>query len=109
VLIGKSAAGLRRLKLLEEAGARSLTVFSADPSPAFARHAGHHLRRHWPKRDELRGAQLVFVADIPEPRRTALAALAHSVGALVHVEDAPELTDAHAPAVLRRGRLTIAV
>ncbi len=109
VLIGNGEACLRRLRLLGEAGAESLAVFSAIPSPALAKEAGRHLRRHWPKRDELRGAQLIFIADVPEPRRTALAGLARSVGAILHVEDAPTLTDSHAPAVLRRGALTIAV
>ncbi len=109
VLIGNGDACLRRLRLLNEAGARTLAVFSANPSLALAREAGRNLRRHWPKRDELRGAQLVFIADIPEPQRTALAGLARSVGAILHVEDAPALTDSHAPAVLRRGALTIAV
>lgn len=109
VLVGNGAACLRRLQLLNEAGARSLVVFSANPSPALASEAGRQLRRHWPKRDELRGAQLVFIADVPSPQRTALAGLARSVGAILHVEDAPELTDSHAPAVLRRGALTIAV
>jgi precorrin-2 dehydrogenase / sirohydrochlorin ferrochelatase len=109
VLIGKGEACLRRLRVLREAGARSITVFSAAPSPALAKQAGRQLRRHWPKRDELRGAQLVFIADIPEPQRTALAGLARSIGAILHVEDAPALTDSHAPAVLRRGVLTISV
>jgi siroheme synthase-like protein len=109
VLIGSGDACLRRLRLLGEAGARAVAVFSPDPSPALAREAGRHLRRHWPKRDELRGAQLVFIADIGEPHRTALAGLARSVGAILHVEDAPALSDSHAPAVLRRGALTIAV
>lgn len=86
-----------------------MIVFAADPSPALAAEAGRQLRRHWPKRDELRGAQLVFIADVAEPQRTALAGLARSVGALLHVEDAPALSDSHAPAVLRRGALTIAV
>ena len=109
VLIGEGEACLRRLRLLREAGARSITVFSAGPSPALASAAGRRLRRHWPKRDELRGAQVVFIADVPEPRRTALTGLARSVGAILHVEDAPTLTDSHAPAVLRRRALTIAV
>jgi len=109
VLIGNGNACLRRLRLLREAGARSLAVFSAHPSPALAEEAGGTLHRHWPKRDELRGAQLVFIADVPEPQRTGLAGLARSVGALLHVEDAPALSDSHAPAVLRRGALTVAV
>jgi siroheme synthase-like protein len=109
VLVGTGDACLRRLRLLNEAGARSLTVYAANPSPTLAAEAGRTLRRHWPKRDELRGVQLVFITDIPEPHRTALAGLARSVGAILHVEDAPALTDSHAPAVLRRGALTIAV
>jgi precorrin-2 dehydrogenase/sirohydrochlorin ferrochelatase len=109
VLIGNGDAGVRRFRLLSAAGARSLTVFSGNPSPTLASEAGRLLSRHWPKRDELRGAQLVFIADVPEPHRTALAGLARSVGAILHVEDAPALTDTHAPAVLRRGALTIAV
>jgi len=109
VLIGNGETCLRRLRLMDETGARSLAVYSANPAPTLAKQAGRHLRRHWPKRDELRGAQLVFIADVPEPQRTALAGLARSVGAILHVEDAPALTDSHAPAVLRRGDLTIAV
>jgi siroheme synthase-like protein len=109
VLIGNGEACLRRLRLLDEAGAQSLAVFSAKPSPALIKEAGRHLRRHWPKRDELRGAQFVFIADVPEPQRTALTGLARSVGAILHVEDAPALSDSHAPAVLRRGALTIAI
>ena len=109
VLIGNGEACLRRLRLLREAGARSVIVFAASPSPALVATAGPQLRGHWPKRDELRGAQLVFIADVAEPQRTALAGLARSVGAILHVEDAPALTDSHAPAVLRRGALTIAV
>ncbi|HEY1506127.1 MAG TPA: NAD(P)-dependent oxidoreductase [Stellaceae bacterium] len=108
-LLGNGDACLRRRRLLIEAGARSLAVFSAAPSPALASEAGRHLHRHWPKRDELRGVQLVFIADVPEPQRTALTGLARSAGAILHVEDAPALSDSHAPAVLRRGALTIAV
>jgi siroheme synthase-like protein len=109
VLIGNADACVRRLRLLREAGSRPLAVFSATPSPALASEAGPYLRCHWPKRDKLHGAQLVFIADVPEPQRTALAGLARSVGAILHVEDAPALTDSHAPALLRRGALTVAV
>jgi siroheme synthase-like protein len=97
------------LRLLKDAGARSLAVFSATPSAALAREAGRQLRRHWPKRDELRGAQLVFIADVAEPQRTALTGLARSVAAILHVEDAAAPTDIQAPAELRRGALTVAV
>jgi siroheme synthase-like protein len=109
VLIGQAAPCRRRLALLEEAGARALTIFAAAPSPELARAAGSRLHRRWPSADELRGAQLVFIADVPEPARSALADAARASGAILHVEDAPSLSDSHAPAVLRRGALTIAV
>ena len=67
VLVGDGGACLRRLRLLNETGARSLAVFSASPSPALVREAGLNLHRHWPKRDELRGAQLVFIAALVGP------------------------------------------
>lgn len=100
---------LRRLQLLSEAGARSLIVFAAAPQPALALAAGKRLRRHWPSAEEIEAAQFVFIADVPEPERSALAAAARRAGAILHVEDAPQLGDSHAPAVLRRGALTIAV
>ncbi|HEV8015681.1 MAG TPA: NAD(P)-dependent oxidoreductase [Stellaceae bacterium] len=109
VLIGKDAPCRRRLALLEEAGAGALAIFSAAPSPELAQEAGGRLRRHWPSADELRGAQLVFIADVPEPERSVLVAAARAAGAILHVEDAPTLSDSHAPAVLRRGALVIAV
>jgi precorrin-2 dehydrogenase/sirohydrochlorin ferrochelatase len=108
-LIGQGAAALRRLAWLEEAGARSIAVFSAAPSPDFATAAGARLERRWPDGPDLAKAQLVFIADLTEPERSALADAARAAGAIVHVEDAPALTDVHAPAVLRRGDLTIAI
>ncbi|HVA13667.1 MAG TPA: NAD(P)-dependent oxidoreductase [Stellaceae bacterium] len=109
VLIGTGATCLQRLSLLDEAGARALRVFSAMPSPALAQAAGDRLARHWPRAKDLRGAQLVFIADVPEPEKTALAAAARAGGAILHVEDTPALSDSHAPAVLRRGALAIAI
>jgi siroheme synthase-like protein len=109
VLIGSGKPCLRRLRLLDEAGARSLLVFSARPTPDLASAAGSRLRRRWPRAHELRGAQLVFIADVAEPERSAIAAAARATGAILHVEDVPALSDSHAPSVLRRGALTIAV
>jgi siroheme synthase (precorrin-2 oxidase/ferrochelatase) len=64
-LIGSGAPCMRRLGLLEQAGARALTIFSATPCAALARAGGDRLRRHWPSRDELGGMHLVFIADVP--------------------------------------------
>ena len=108
-LIGNGPAAVRRVVWLNDAGAVTLRVFSPAPTAELARIAGGQLVRDWPADGELGGMQLVFIADVPEPQRSALAAAARSAGAIVHVEDVPSLCDVHAPAVLRRGDLTIAI
>jgi precorrin-2 dehydrogenase/sirohydrochlorin ferrochelatase len=108
-LIGNGVAVARRLAWLDEAGAARVTVFSAAASPELVKIAGARLVPHWPEGSELAGVQLVFIADLPEATCRAFAAAAQAAGAIVHVEDVPSLCDAHAPAVLRRGDLTIAI
>jgi len=109
VLAGNGEATRRRLALLEEAGARQIDIYAADPSPALTQEAGHRLIRRWPTPAEIARAQLVFIADPPRPQRIAMAAAARAARIIVHVEDEPALSDTQAPAVLRRGRLTLAV
>ncbi len=108
-LIGDGAAAARRLAWLDEAGAASVIVFSAEPSAELAHLADARLTPRWPEGGELAGIHLVFIVDPPEAQRSALAAAARAAGAIVHVEDVPALCDVHAPAVLRRGDLTIAI
>ena len=108
-LIGNGAMALRRLAWLEEAGVVEMRVYAASPSPELARVAGERLLRHWPDRAALRETQLVFVADVPRAKRQGLARAARAAGAILHVEDAPALSDVHAPAVLRRGDLIFAI
>jgi precorrin-2 dehydrogenase / sirohydrochlorin ferrochelatase len=109
VLVGNGAMALRRLHLLEEAGADLVEIYAATPSTALAKAAGSRLRRRWPGVADLAQAQLVFIADPPEAERAGLAILARAAGAILHVEDDRRLSDVHAAAVLRRGDLTIAV
>lgn len=108
-LIGGGAAAERRLALLDEAGAADLAVYAETPSAALARAAGARLVRRLPTAPELATARVVFISDKASPHCRDLAAAARAAGALVHVEDAPALSDIQAPAVLRRGELTIAV
>lgn len=108
-LIGSATACARRLRWLEEAGAEDFAVYAAAPSPELASAAGHRLQRRWPSATDLRGLHLVFIADVAEPERSALAATARAAGAILHVEDAPALSDSHIPAVLHRGALTVTV
>lgn len=108
-LIGNGPRAVHRLAWLEESGAATLTVYASTPSPALAAAAGDRLVRRWPDAKTLAGTQLVFIADPPKAKRSALAEEARSAGAIVHVEDVPALCDAHAPAVLRRGDLVLAI
>ena len=109
LLVGDGGAGLRRLRLLEEAGAADLKIFSDRPTLEFAQAAGARLALRLPSPAELAQAQLVFVAGLPPSQHAALAEAARAVGVIVHVEDDPALSDTQAPAVLRRGALTLAV
>ncbi len=109
MLIGDGAAAERRLGLLDAAGAADLRVYAETPSAALALAAGSRLVPRLPTARELARARLVFISDRHAGYCDELAGLARALGALVHVEDAPALCDVQAPAVLRRGDLTIAV
>lgn len=108
-LIGDGVAAARRLAWLDEAGAADVIVFAAAPSPELVAGAAGRLVPHWPESGALTGIHLAFIVDPPAAQRDTLAAAARAAGAIVHVEDAPGLCDVHAPAVLRRGDLTIAI
>jgi precorrin-2 dehydrogenase/sirohydrochlorin ferrochelatase len=109
ILVGNGPAALKRLRLLDEAGASALTVHADAPSDALAAAAGARLRRSLPTTRDLAAVQLLFIADPGSAQRATLAAAARAHGIIVHVEDEPLLSDAQAPAVLRQGALTIAV
>lgn len=108
-LVGEGEPALKRLQLLDAAGARALTVYAVSPSPELAAAAGTRLERRAPRADELAACHIVFIAGLDDAARDRHAAAARAAAALVHVEDAPLLSDAQAPAVLRRGDLTIAI
>lgn len=109
LLVGNGAAAVTRLRRLEAAGAIDLAVHADRPGADLTLAAGGRLVRRLPTPAELACAQLVFIADARPAERARIAALARAVGVLTHVEDQPQLSDAQAPAVLRRGGLTVAV
>lgn len=108
-LIGNGDAVLKRLALLDAAGAGALTVFSDAPPPGLAASAGDRLRRRLPDDSDLAGARLVLIGGLPIDLATSLAARARAAGALVNVEDCTALCDVQMPAVVRRGALTVAI
>jgi precorrin-2 dehydrogenase len=109
MLVGGGPPACRRLARLDEAGAAALAVFAPDADDTLAAAAGPRLRRRWPRPAEIGRARLVFLAGVPQPRATAIAAAARRRGALVNVEDDVRHSDFHSAAVLRRGDLTVAV
>jgi len=109
ILIGDGEAALRRLNLLEEAGAVQLTIFAEAPSEALARAAGKRLVRRLPQAEEIAAARLVFLSDRKAAHTPDIVTCARQAGAFVHVEDEPSLSDMHSTAILRQGKLTIAI
>lgn len=57
----------------------------------------------------LEGLSLLFVAGLDRASSAALAERARAAGALVNVEDVPDLCNFHVPAILRRGDLAFTV
>ncbi|MGH6995261.1 MAG: precorrin-2 dehydrogenase/sirohydrochlorin ferrochelatase family protein [Stellaceae bacterium] len=108
-LIGAGPAASQRLERLDMAGAAALTVYAPEASDALATLAGPRLVPRLPRADEFAGIQIAFIAGLAPEAAAAVAGQARAAGAIVHVEDAPDRSDAQMPAVLHRGDLTIAV
>lgn len=110
ILVGNGPQAVRRLSLLDEDRAGSVTVCAAAPSDTLAQAAGARLQRRWPTPAEIASARLLLIADGVEPGALAdIVAVARAAGTLVNVEDRPELSDFHSPAILRRGELLMTV
>lgn len=109
VLIGAGPAASQRLERLDRAGAAALTVYAPEASDALTTLAGPRLVPRLPHADEFAGIQIAFIAGLALEAAAMVAEQARAAGAIVHVEDAPDRSDAQMPAVLHRGDLTIAV
>lgn len=109
VLVGNGARAERRLRLLDEAGAARLRVFSTDPGTELSARAGDRLRRRLPSAEDLKGANIVFIADLREDEAPTIAALAREARTLVNVEDVTADCNFHSAAVVRRGDLALGI
>jgi precorrin-2 dehydrogenase / sirohydrochlorin ferrochelatase len=103
-LIGRGPLAVRRLAWLRAGGAEP-DVWSDAPSEELA---GATLLARLPDAAELKRYHLIWIADLPRERADAIALIAREAGVLVNVEDVSPLCDFHSPAVVRRGRLTLA-
>jgi precorrin-2 dehydrogenase/sirohydrochlorin ferrochelatase len=104
-LIGRGALALRRLHWLRAAGAEP-EVWSDAPSPELA--AACASKRRLPAGEDLAKYHAIWIADLPLDEARPLVAAARAARVLVNVEDQRALCDFHTPAVLRRGKLTLA-
>lgn len=108
ILVGEGDLVLRRLELLDAAGA-SVRVFSSDPCSALRELAGPRLAGDRPDDADLKSARLVFGAGLPDAEGEELATRARAFGALVNIEDVKPLCDFHVPSMVRRGDLTMTI
>jgi precorrin-2 dehydrogenase/sirohydrochlorin ferrochelatase len=101
-------AALQRYEFVRESGAELLSLFVIDQD-GWACHAEAALYERLPVKADLTDAAVVLIAGLPKEDAQKVAAAARAAGALVNVEDRPELCDFHVPATLRRGDLLLTV
>lgn len=105
-VIGGGALALRRVLWLRAVGAAP-DVWSDAPSEDL-RLAAPDLIERLPGQHEVSHYGAIWVADLAVEQARVLVQTARGEGALVNVEDVISLCDFHTPAVVRRGRLTLA-
>jgi precorrin-2 dehydrogenase/sirohydrochlorin ferrochelatase len=108
-LVGDGAAALKRLELLDAAGAADLEVYSAAPDAAFRERAGARLKGDRPSDAALQAAGIVLIAGLEDIETAAIAKRAREAGKLVNAEDRKALCDFHLPSTVRRGDLLLTV
>lgn len=111
LLVGRGPQTVKRLAILDGAGASRVVVRSDRPSALLELRAGKRLRLGsiTPTKGEIAEARLLFVGDLPEAEAAPIAAAARRARVPVNVEDQMTLCDMHVPAMVRRGRLLLTV
>jgi precorrin-2 dehydrogenase/sirohydrochlorin ferrochelatase len=111
VVIGGGLIATRKVAELLTTGAR-VTVISPTVSPRLARWVRDGRLRHRARsyrRGDLKGSRLAVAATSNPDEHTRIAQEARATSTWLNVVDRPEYCDFFAPAVVRRGDLTIAV
>lgn len=103
-LIGRGSIAERRYAWLRGAGADPV-VWTDAPSGALPAAAD---TARMPRGEDLRGFHAIWIAGLGRGEATLLAEAARRESTLVNVEDVPAWCDFHTPAVVRRGKLTLA-
>lgn len=108
VVAGRGYGAQQRYEYARDAGGPALSLYVIDQD-GWACHAEAALYERLPVQADLEGAAIVLIAGLPHEDSVRIAGHARAAGALVNVEDAPELCDFHVPAVVRRGDLVLTV
>lgn len=105
---GQGPLAVKRLRLLQDGGARPV-VFASQDDADLRGLAGAKYRVGLPTAAEISTFHLVFVAGIPDAEAEPLVLAARAVGTLINVEDVIPLCDLHVPSIVRRGDLVMSV
>ncbi len=112
LVVGGGQVASRKIKMLLEAGASSVEVVTREASKevqALGQGERVRLRIKEVEKQDLKGASLVVVATDQSDVNQRVSQWAREMGLLCNVVDKPELCNVVFPAVLRRGRLEVAV
>ena len=111
LVVGGGKVALRKVERLLECGAE-VTLVAPEAEAGLCGLAGG-TRLLWRKKpyqaSDLEGAFLVVGATDDEQTNRVISQEARARGVLVNIVDRPELCDFHVPAVVRRGRVAIAI
>jgi siroheme synthase-like protein len=107
LLVGGGGVAARKARALARCGAL-VKIVAPRVSPAALRHAAAAEKRRF-RPGDLAGASLVICATSDEKLNARVSALCRRRGIWANVVDRPRLCDFILPAVVRRGRLAIAV
>ena len=108
LVVGGGNVACRKVKALQEAGAR-VHVVSLQFCAPLKRTKGIERRRRPYRTSDLRGATLVISATGDQALNRRVAREATARGILVNVVDQPALCSFIVPATVRRGRLSVAI
>lgn len=111
LVVGGGQVALRKIRMLLETGA-SVQVVTREASPAVEEMAQRgliQLRIKEADKEDLRGCRLVVVATDSRDVNSCVTQWAQQQGVLCNVVDKPELCTALFPAIIRKGRLEVAV
>jgi len=109
ILAGSGALAVKRLALLDDAGAGDVRVFGIEDDDELRVAAGARFRPHLPDTHDIAAVRLMFVAGLPPFQAHALGDLARAHRVALNVEDDLSYCDFHMPAMVRRGDLLLTV